>query len=113
VLSQLAHSRDRMRALKAWSHPTGVVLEVRDMEDVGIMFEYCGCHGRGRVWADIRTKDRKKIKELQKIFDNYGLETWDRRKLEWEGDEVEFYTFKELLKELEKRGYKVKYEIDW
>jgi hypothetical protein len=46
-------------------------------------------------------------------FDRYGLETWDEERLEWEGDEIEFYTFKELLKELEKRGYKVKYEIDW
>jgi hypothetical protein len=86
---------------------------VRGMEDVVIVFEYCGCHGRGRLWADIKTKSKRKIKELREILDNYGLETWDEEMLEWEGDEIEFYTFRELLRELEKRGYKVKYEIDW
>jgi hypothetical protein len=86
---------------------------VRDMEDVAIVFEHCGCHDRGKIWVDIKTKSRRKIRELQKIFDNYGLETWDEERLEWEGDEVEFFTFKELLRELERRGYKVKYEIDW
>jgi hypothetical protein len=83
------------------------------MEDIAVIFELCRCHGvRGRIWADIKTKDKKKIKELQKILDEHGLETWDREKLEWEG-EIEFYTFKKLLRELEERGYKVKYEIDW
>jgi hypothetical protein len=82
------------------------------MEDVEIIFEYCGCHDRGRTWVYIKTKSRRKIRELQEIFDNFGLETWDKKRLEWEGDEVEFFTFKELLKELEKRGYRVKYEID-
>lgn len=80
------------------------------MEDVEIVYEYC-C---GKIWVDIKTRDRKKVKELQRIFDEkFGLETWDRKKLEWEADDVEFYTFKEILKELEKHGYKVKYEIDW
>ncbi len=77
--------------------------------DVEIIYEEC-CK---KIWAYIRTGDKKKIKELQKIFDEkFGLETWDRKKLEWEG-EVEFYTFREILRELEKRGYKVKYEIDY
>jgi hypothetical protein len=79
-----------------------------DKVDIDIAYEYC-CK---RIWAVVKTKDKKKIRELQKILDGHGLETWDKRRLEWEG-EIEFYTFKSLLKELEKRGYKVKYEIDW
>jgi len=77
--------------------------------EVKIAYEYC-CK---RIWADIRTRSKRKIKELWEIFDKYGLETWDEEKLEWEGDGVEFFAFKELLRELERRGYKVRYEIDW
>jgi beta-phosphoglucomutase-like phosphatase (HAD superfamily) len=81
-----------------------VVVEV----EIDMAYDYC-CK---KIWATIRTKDKRKIKELQKILDDHGLETWDRRKLDWEG-EIEFDTFRNLLRELEKRGYKVKYDIDW
>ncbi len=75
--------------------------------DVEAIYEFC-CR---KIWAVIKTRDKKKVKELQRIFDNYGLETWDDEKREWEGDGIEIYTFRELIKELEKRGYKVKYDI--
>jgi inosine/xanthosine triphosphate pyrophosphatase family protein len=81
---------------------------MKDTVDIDIVYEYC-CR---KIWVDIKTKNRKKVKELQKILDEHGLETWDEKRLDWEG-EIEFYTFKNLLKELEKRGYKVKYDIDW
>jgi len=59
-----------MRALKARSHPTRVVPEARDMKDVEIVFEHCRCHARGRMWVYIKTKARRKIRELQEILDN-------------------------------------------
>jgi hypothetical protein len=67
-----------------------------------------------RAWVEWfydgnKNEVKDKVKELAKILDRYGFETWDNKL--WYGYDVEHETIKKLVRELKRRGFKVKYKM--